>query len=41
MIEAPVTLPQGHTIPALSNSEIAALFDQEDIAQLNDVYRRR
>jgi hypothetical protein len=41
MTEAPVTLPQGHTIPVLSNREISALFDHEDIAQLNDVYRRR
>ena len=37
MTEAPVKLPQGHTIPALSSSEIAALFDIEDVAQLNDV----
>jgi hypothetical protein len=41
MTEAPVRLPPGHTIPILSNSEIAKLFEQEDIAQLNDVYRRR
>lgn len=41
MTEAPVKLPPGHTIPILSNSEIAKLFEQEDIAQLNDVYRRR
>ena len=41
MTEAPVRLPLGHTIPILSNSEIAKLFEQEDIAQLNDVYRRR
>jgi hypothetical protein len=41
MTEAPVKLPPGHTIPVLSNSEIAALFEHEDIAQLNDVYRRR
>jgi hypothetical protein len=41
MTEAPVKLPPGHAIPVLSNSEIAALFDREDIAQLNDVYRRR
>ena len=41
MNEAPVRLPPGHTIPIRSNSEIAKLFEQEDIAQLNDVYRRR
>jgi hypothetical protein len=40
MTEAPVKLPPGHTIPIRSNSEIAKLFEQEDIAQLNDVYRR-
>jgi len=36
-----VRLPPGHTIPIRSNSEIAKMFEQEDIAQLNDVYRRR
>lgn len=41
MTEAPVRLPPGHTIPIRSNGEIAKLFEQEDIAQLNDVYRRR
>ena len=41
MTEAPVKLPPGHTIPVLSNSEIAAMFHQEDVARLNDVYRRR
>jgi hypothetical protein len=41
MTDAPVKLPAGHTIPALSNSEIATLFDREDVTQLNDVYRRR
>jgi hypothetical protein len=41
MTEAPVRLPAGHTIPIRSNSEIAKIFEQEDIAQLNDVYRRR
>jgi hypothetical protein len=41
MTEAPVKLPPGHSIPVLSNSEIAALFDHEDLANLNDVYRRR
>ena len=41
MTEAPVRLPPGHTIPIRSNSEIAKLFEQEDIAQLNDVYRGR
>ena len=41
MTEAPVRLPPGHTIPIRSNSEIAKMFEQEDIAQLNDVYRRR
>ena len=41
MTEAPVRLPPGHTIPIRSNSEIAKLFEHEDIAQLNDVYRGR
>ena len=41
MIEAPVRLPPGHTIPIRSNNEIAKLFEQEDVAHLNDVYRRR
>lgn len=41
MIEAPVRLPPGHTIPIRSNTEIAKIFEQEDITQLNDVYRRR
>jgi hypothetical protein len=41
MTDAPVRLPTGHTIPIRSNSEIAKLFEQEDIAQLNDVYRGR
>jgi hypothetical protein len=29
--EAPIKLPPGHTIPIRSNSEIAQLFDQEDL----------
>jgi hypothetical protein len=41
MTEAPIKLPPGHTIPIRSNSEIAQLFDQEEITDLNDVYRRR
>jgi hypothetical protein len=41
MTEAPVKLPPGRSIPVLSNSEIAALFDQEEVAKLNDVYRGR
>jgi hypothetical protein len=41
MTEAPVRLPPGHTIPILSNSEIAQMFEPEDIAKLNDVYRGR
>jgi hypothetical protein len=41
MTEAPIKLPQGHAIPVLSNTEIAALFDQDDMAQINDVYRGR
>ena len=39
--EPPVILPPGHTIPVRSNSEIAKIFEPEDIAHLNDVYRRR
>lgn len=41
MTEAPIKLPPGHTIPIRSNSEIARLFDQEDLTHLNDVYRGR
>src|ERR1700688_4893625 len=41
MTEAPVKLPPGHSVPVLSNSEIATLFDQEDLTNLNDVYRGR
>jgi hypothetical protein len=41
MTEAPVKLPPGHTIPIRSNSEIAQMFEQEEIAHLNDVYRGR
>jgi hypothetical protein len=36
-----VELPPGHSIPVLSNGEIASLFDHEDLANLNDVYRGR
>ena len=39
MTEAPIKLPPGHTIPIRSNSELAQLFDQEDLTHLNDVYR--
>jgi hypothetical protein len=39
MTEAPVKLPPGHTIPIRSNTEIAQMFEQEDITSLNDVYR--
>ena len=41
MTEAPVKLPPGKSIPVLSNSEIATLFDHEDLANLHDVYRGR
>ena len=41
MTEAPIKLPPGHTIPIRSNSELAQLFDQEDLTHLNDVYRGR
>ena len=41
MKEGPIKLPPGHTIPVRTNSEIAQLFDREDIAHLHDVYRRR
>ena len=41
MTEAPIKLPPGHTIPIRSSSEIAQLFDQEEITHLNDVYRGR
>jgi len=32
---------RGHTIPIRSNSELAQLFDQEDVTHLNDVYSGR
>jgi len=41
MTEAPIKLPPGHTIPIRSNSELAHIFEQEDIGHLNDVYRGR
>jgi hypothetical protein len=41
MTEVPIKLPAGHTIPVRSNSELAQLFDQEDLTHLNDVYRGR
>jgi hypothetical protein len=41
MGEAPVKLPPGHTIPIRSNRETAQMFDQEDVASLNAVYRGR
>lgn len=41
MIEPPVKLPAGHRIPLRSNRELAQMFDQEDIANINDVYRGR
>jgi hypothetical protein len=41
MTDAPIKLPPGHTIPVRSNSEIAQLFNEEDITHLNDVYRGR
>src|SRR3569833_3027437 len=41
MTEGPIKLPSGHTIPIRSNSEMARLFDQEDVTHLNDVYRGR
>jgi hypothetical protein len=41
MTEAPIKLPPGHSIPIRSNGEIAQLFEQEDVAHLNDVYRGR
>ena len=41
MNEAPIKLPPGHTIPIRSNSELAQIFEQEDVTHLNDVYRGR
>jgi hypothetical protein len=41
MTEAPIKLPPGHSIPVLSNGEIATLLDHEELVNLNDVYRRR
>ena len=41
MTEAPIKLSPGHTIPVRSNSELAQLFEQEDVTHLNDVYRGR
>lgn len=36
-----VKMPKGHKIPVLTNRQVAELFDAEDIAHLNDVYRGR
>jgi hypothetical protein len=41
MNDAPIKLPRGHTISGRSNADIAQLFEQEDVAPLNDVYRGR
>lgn len=41
MDQAPIKLPARHTIPVRSNAKIAHLFEQEDVAHLNDVYRGR
>ncbi len=41
MTEAPIKLSPGHAIPINSNSELAQLFDQEDITHMNGVYSRR
>lgn len=41
MTEPPVKLPAGRTIPLRSNREIAQMFEQEDVTNLNDVYRGR
>ena len=41
MNQAPIKLPPGRTIPVRSNAEIAQLFEQEDVAHLNDVHRGR
>jgi hypothetical protein len=41
MTEAPIKLPPGRTIPVRSNSELARIFEQDDIGHLNDVYRGR
>jgi len=39
MTEAPVKSPPGHTIPIRSNAEIAQMFEHEDVAHINEVYR--
>jgi hypothetical protein len=41
MVQAPIKLPPGRTIPIRSNAEIAQLFEQEDVAYLNELYRGR
>lgn len=41
MTEPPIKLPPGHSIPVLSNREIAELFEREEIAKINVVYRGR
>lgn len=41
MTEAPIKLAAGHTIPIRSNSELARIFEQDDLGHLNDVYRGR
>jgi hypothetical protein len=41
MTKAPGKLPRGHSIPLRSNREIAEMFAQEDVANLQAGYRRR
>lgn len=36
-----VKTPKGHRIPVLTNQQVSELFDAEDIAHLNAVYRGR
>lgn len=39
MTQPPIKLPPGHSIPVRSNREIAELFEREEVAKINDVYR--
>jgi hypothetical protein len=41
MTSPPVELPAGSSIPLRSNRELAEILEQEDVSNLDDVYRRR
>ncbi len=41
MTQAPITLPRGKKIPVRTNSELAQIYEQDEVSHLNDVYRGR